>query len=468
VRFGASGCRSAGKAKRPLTPLSPPKRGERERSEFVAQLVNYLQSLAMTQEISVGVLATLDSKHEAARFVCDALAGFGVTPWLVDLSLRPHACGLADVGGAAVAAAAGLPWEALATRSRAEAAQFMIAGGSNVVLARARAGGIAGILGVGGANGCTMACAIMRQLPLAFPKAMVTPVAATAAVQWYVAESDIAMFPTIGDISLNRITRAALNNAAAAVAGMARQRASAAADGSRSPADAALIGVSSFGNLQPAVDRITAQLEGRDFEVIHFHASGPGGRALESLAGRGELAGLIDLTTSELTDLVTGGVYSAGDARLTGAAVAGVPQVVVPGCLDFTNWWVGEVPERYRHRDFFQYNVEVLLMRTNAEEFAVLGKLIGERLSAAKGPVSVLIPRGGWSALSGRRAHDLDGRATAPWARPETDGVFVDTLKRHLSSGVIKEFDHHINDTAFADACVEELIRLLSTRLPAR
>ncbi len=361
----------------------------------------------MPGDISVGVLATLDSKHEAARFVCDALAEAGATPWLVDLSLRPHAHGFADVGGAEVAAAAGTSWEALAALSRADAAQAMIAGGIEIVRARQAAGGIDGVLGVGGANGSTMACAIMRQLPLAFPKAMVTPVAATAAVQWYVAESDIAMFPTIGDIWLNRVTRAAMTNAAEAVAGMAkaRRRRRAARGGSR-----ALIGVSSFGNLQPAVDRITARLEGEGFEVIHFHASGPGGRALEQLARLGELAGVIDLTTSELTDFLTGGVYSAGETRLTAAGAAGVPQVVVPGCLDFTNWWVGEVPERYRQREFFQYNVEILLMRTNAEEFAALGKLMGERLRAAKGPVRVLIPRDGWSALTGRKTHDLSGR----------------------------------------------------------
>ena len=279
---------------------------------------------------TVGVLATLDSKHAAARFVCDALAEAGASPWLLDLSLRPHPHAVADVGGAEVAAAAGLSWEALAALSRAEAAQRMIVGASEIVQARQRAGAIAGVLGVGGANGATMACAVMRALPLGFPKAMVTPVAATAAVQWYVAESDIAMFPTVGDISLNRITCAALANAAAAVAGMARQRRGAADGAAR-----ALIGVSSFGNLQPAVDRISARLEAQGFEVIHFHASGPGGRALEQLARRGELAGVIDLTTSELTDLVTGGVYSAGEGRLTAAGAAGVPQVVAPGCLDF-------------------------------------------------------------------------------------------------------------------------------------
>ena len=237
----------------------------------------------MPGRIAIAVLATLDSKHETAQFVCDALRDMGAEPWLVDLSLRPHARGFADVGGADVAAAAGLAWDAIGRLSRAEAAKLMADGASKIVSARQAAGAIAGVLGVGGANGSTMACAIMRQLPPGFPKAMVTPVAATAAVQWYVAESDIAMFPTIGDIWLNRITRAALRNAAGAVVGMAQARASAVRDADRPSAP--LIGVSSFGNLQPAVDRITQRLEGAGFEVIHFHASGPGGRALEIARG---------------------------------------------------------------------------------------------------------------------------------------------------------------------------------------
>jgi uncharacterized protein (UPF0261 family) len=407
---------------------------------------------------SVAVLATLDSKHDAIRFVCDALKEAGAAPWLVDLSLRPHTLDFADVNGAEVAAAADTSWEGLARLSRAEAAQAMIVGGTKIVQAKQKPGGIAGVLGFGGANGSTMACAIMRSLPLSFPKVMVTPVAATAAVQWYVAESDIAMFPTVGDIWLNRVTRATIANAAQAVAGMARARRGVAEH------DRPLIGVSSFGNLQPAVDRITMQLEDRGFEVIHFHASGPGGRALESLAARGELVGVIDLTTSELTDFLTGGVYSAGEARLTGAGLAGIPQVVVPGCLDFTNWWVGEVPERYRAREFFQYNVEILLMRTSADEYAALGQLIGARLRAAKGPVSVLLPMGGWSALTARKAHDLSGRPTGPWARPEIDGAFVDALRRHFLGGSIKELPHHINDAAFSDACVAELMGLLPGR----
>jgi uncharacterized protein (UPF0261 family) len=230
-----------------------------------------------------------------------------------------------------------------------------------------------------------------------------------------------------------------------------------------------LLGVSSFGNTQPAVDRITARLEAEGFEVIHFHASGPGGRALESLAASGELAGVIDLTTSELTDLVTGGVYSAGEMRLTAAGAAGLPQVVVPGCLDFTNWWVGQVPDKYRQREFYQYNVEILLMRTNAEEFSTLGQLFGERLRAAKGPVRVLIPGGGMSQLVGRKTYDLAGNERGVWAQPETDRVFVETLRRYLPTNTIRELPYHINDAAFTDACVAEMIEMVATRLkPAR
>jgi uncharacterized protein (UPF0261 family) len=406
--------------------------------------------------LSIAVLASLDSKHEAARFICDALREAGALPWLVDLSLRPHQLHFADVSGKTVAEAAGVAWADIGRLSRADAAKAMITGGTDIVREKFARREIDGVIGVGGANGSTMACAIMRALPLAFPKVMVTPVAATAAVQWYVAESDIAMYPTIGDISLNRVTRAAMANAAHAVAGMAKawQR-------QDSAAGVPLIGVSSFGNIQPAVDRITARLEAEGFEVIHFHASGPGGRALEKLAAAGELAGVIDLTTSELTDLVTGGVYSAGETRLTAAGASGLPQVVVPGCLDFTNWWVGQVPDKYREREFYQYNVEILLMRTNAEEFAALGRLFGERLRAAKGPVSVLIPGGGMSALVGRQTSDLAGNECGVWARPDIDRVFVETLRRYLPTGAVKEMPHHINDAVFADACVAELIAIM-------
>jgi uncharacterized protein (UPF0261 family) len=414
---------------------------------------------SLTPGPNIAVLVTLDSKDAAARFICEVLRGLGAEPWLVDPSLRPHDIAGADLGGGELAELSGTSWDAMAGMERSGAAETMIIGATRALLDKYEAGGIDGVIGIGGANGSTVFCAMMRALPPLFPKVMVTPVAATAAVQWYVAESDIAMFPTIGDIVLNRVTRAVMENAAHAVVGMAEaHRARAGRDDDSPP----LVGVSSFGNLQKCVDRVTDRLEAEGFEVMHFHASGPGGKALENLAGRGLLVGVIDITTSELTDLLTGGVYSAGDGRLKSAGAAGLPQVVAPGAIDHTNWWVGECPERYRDREFYQYNVEILLMRTNEREMSALGELFAERLNAATGPVTVMIPTQGFSQHVIRKTQDIDGNVVGEWRQPETDRRFTEAVRAKLSHGAVKEFDLHINDDAFADACVDEFLSMMA------
>ena len=170
--------------------------------------------------------------------------------------------------------------------------------------------------------------------------------------------------------------------------------------------------------------------------------------------------GVIDVTTHELADLVVNGVFSAGDGRLTGAGMAGLPQVVVPGAIDHANFWVGHVPERYQKRDFFRYNAQNLLMRTNAEEFDKLGCEIGNRLNVAKGPVRVLVPLEGFSEHTKRRAHDLAGNDTGPWKRPEEYQVFTDSLKKHLKAAPVEELALHVNDTVFADACVDAFVKI--------
>jgi uncharacterized protein (UPF0261 family) len=173
--------------------------------------------------------------------------------------------------------------------------------------------------------------------------------------------------------------------------------------------------------------------------------------------------GVIDVTTHELTDLIVDGVYSAGSGRLTGAGMAGLPQVVVPGAIDHANFWVGHVPERYRDREFFRYNAQNLLMRTNAEEFEKLGCEIGNRLNAAKGPVRVLVPLEGFSEHTTRRAHDLAGNDKGPWKRSEEYRLFMDSLKTHLKAASVEEFALHVNDTVFADACVDAFVEIAKT-----
>ena len=415
------------------------------------------RSLLSASKPTIAVLATLDTKGREARFVAEVLAGAGATPWIVDLSLKSHKVDGADVAGAGVAAAAGTSWQALSERSRQDAAAVMAEGGKKILLDGFINGEISGVIGLGGANGTNLVCSIMRALPYLVPKVMVSAVAGTAAVQWYVAESDIAMYPSIGDVALNRITRSVMENAALAVAAAAGNWT---ANREANTKHAPLVAVSSFGGTAGCVDRVSERLENLGYEVIQFHASGVGGRSLERLAALGELAGVVDVTTHELTDLIVDGVYSAGDARLTGAGAAGLPQVVVPGAIDHANLWVGQVPERYKAREFFQYNVQNLLMRTNAEEFQKLGREFAARINAAKGPVRVLIPLEGFSEHTKRRALDLKGNDMGPWKRPEDYRIFVDALKSHLKSVRVDELALHINDTAFADACVDAFVEI--------
>jgi len=316
---------------------------------------------------------------------------------------------------------------------------------------------IAGAIGIGGANGTNLVCSILRALPYLVPKVMISTVAGTAAVQWYVAESDIAMYPSIGDVSINRITKMVMENAANAVAAAAGNWAARReAKTSHKP----LVAVSSFGGTAACVERVRQRLEALDYEVILFHASGVGGKSLERLAASGELAGVVDVTTHELADLVVDGVYSAGTARMTGAGAAGLPQVIVPGAIDHSNFWVGQVPDQYKTREFFQYNPQNLLMRTNAEEFKKLAAEFASRLNAAKGPVRILIPLEGFSEHTRRRAQDLAGNDKGMWRRIEEYCTFTDTLKSHLNGARIDELSLHINDPVFADACVDAFVEI--------
>jgi uncharacterized protein (UPF0261 family) len=406
---------------------------------------------------TIAVLATMDTKGNEARFVADVLSRAGAVPWLVDLSMKAHAVAAADVTGARVAEAAGASWQALDQRSRADAAAVMVEGGTRILLDKFAKGGIAGAIGIGGANGTNLVCSILRALPYLVPKVMISTVAGTAAVQWYVAESDIAMYPSIGDVSLNRITRAVMENAANAVAvaaahWLARRDAKA--------AHAPLVAVSSFGGTAACVERVSRRLEALGYEVILFHASGVGGKSLERLAASGELAGVIDVTTHELADLVVDGVYSAGGSRMTGAGAAGLPQVIVPGAIDHSNFWVGQVPDRYKTREFFQYNAQNLLMRTNADEFRMLGDEFAKRLNAAKGPVRILIPIEGFSEHTKRRARDLEGNDRGPWKDSNFYRAFIDTLRPQLTSATIEELPLHVNDDAFAEACVKAFVKI--------
>ena len=408
----------------------------------------------------VAILATINTKSKEVHFIANVLKRAGATPWIVDLSMKPHNLPAADITGEQVAGLAGTSWFALDGYVRQEAAAVMVEGGTKLLLEKYTKGDIAGAIGIGGANGTSLVCSIMRALPYLLPKVMVSTVVGTAAVQWYVAESDIVMYPSIGDISLNRITTAIMENAANAVAIAAKNWV---ARRQAQTTKAPLVAVSSFGGTAGCVERVSQRLEALGYEVILFHASGVGGKSLERLSISGELAGVVDVTTHELTDLVVDGVYSAGEERMTRAGAAGLPQVIVPGAIDHANFWVGQVPDRYKTREFFQYNAQNLLMRTNTDEFRILGEEFAKRLNSAKGPVRILIPLEGFSEHSKRRACNLNGDDKGPWKRSDDYSAFVDSLRSNLKSGQIEELPLHINDNAFADACIDAFVKIVKS-----
>ena len=350
----------------------------------------------------VYVLATLDTKGAEAQFVRDLLADYGVGVRLVDAGCLAPPAVTPTVDRHELFAAAGEEPAKLAAAGDRGAAVSAAARAAAAYLGREyRAGSVAGVIALGGSAGTTIGTAAMRALPIGVPKVMVSTLA-SGQVRHYVGDKDILMLNSIVDISgLNRVTREVLGEAARAMAGMVLLEKKDSAAEARP-----LVAATMFGVTTPCVERAKGVLQAAGYEVLVFHATGAGGQAMESLVADGMIAGVLDITTTELADELVGGMLSAGPQRLTTAARAGVPQVVSVGATDMVNFHAPEtVPEAFRGRTFYRHNPSVTLMRTTAEECARIGADIGRKLSAASGPVSVLLPR------AGRLGHRLRGPA---------------------------------------------------------
>jgi uncharacterized protein (UPF0261 family) len=254
------------------------------------------------------------------------------------------------------------------------------------------------------------------------------------------------MMASVTDVAgINSISARILANAAAAMAGMVLAPAPELLDGRP------LVGATMFGVTTPCVTRAREELEKRGYEVLVFHATGTGGRAMEALASGGQLSGVLDVTTTELCDDLVGGVLSAGPERLEAAGRFGVPQVVSLGALDMVNFGAREtVPPKFEQRNLYVHNPSVTLMRTTPEECAELGRRIASKLAAATGPVSLFVPRRGVSMI------DAEGQ---PFHDPEADAALFDALREGLEGSEVElvELDHNVNDEEFADAMVDRL-----------
>jgi uncharacterized protein (UPF0261 family) len=398
---------------------------------------------------SILLIATLDTKGTEADWVRARLEAHGHRVHVLDAGVLADPDVAPAIRASDVASAGGGTLEKLRQdHDRGAALDVMSRGAAALAAKWFAAGRVDGVLGLGGSCGTAIATAAMRELPIGLPKVMVSTIA-SGQVAPYVGVKDITMMPAVVDISgLNRISRRILSNAVGALHGMLEEEAPAGED-------KPLVAATMFGVTTPCVEHVRKRLEESGYEVLVFHATGTGGRAMEGLIDAGFIEGVADITTTEWCDELVGGVLSAGPERLEAAGRRGIPQVVSVGALDMVNFWARDtVPEKFRGRKFHIHNPNVTLMRTTAQECARLGEIIAKKLNASAGPVTVMVPQRGVSAL------DREGQ---PFHDPEADAALFSALRQHLSSSIpLIELDLHINDAEFADAIADRLLAQLA------
>jgi uncharacterized protein (UPF0261 family)/ABC-type branched-subunit amino acid transport system ATPase component len=396
--------------------------------------------VAATVERAAYVAGTFDTKGRELFYMRNCLDKLGLRTVTVDLSTsgKPSP---AMVHPREVARHHPQGERAVFTGDRGSAVAEMAVAFEQFVVRRRDLGGL---ISAGGSGNTALATPAMRRLAIGVPKVMVSTVA-SGDVRPYVGPSDICMMYSVTDVSgINRISERVLANAAHALAGMIAYARAGTGETTTKPA----LGLTMFGLTTPCVQAVTKQLEDR-YDCLVFHATGTGGQSMEKLVDSGLLAGVIDVTTTEVADEIVGGVLSAGPERFDAMVRARIPYVGSCGALDMVNFWAMDtVPERFRTRKLHRHNPNVTLMRTTAEENERIGRFIVGKLNRMEGPVRFLIPEGG---VSGVDAPDR------PFWDPAADKALFDTIAANFRSGAnrrLVRLPHHLNDPAFADALV--------------
>ncbi len=397
----------------------------------------------------VALIGTFDTKADDYAWLARGLQRLGVETVMIDVgsfSTSP----LADITSTEVIqAAGGNPEELRARRDRGEMMTVMGQGAAAILRRLAAERSIHGLLAVGGSGGSSVAAPAMQALPIGMPKLLVSTMA-SGDISPYVGEVDATVMYSVVDVAgINSVSAQVLGNAVAAIAGMAAayEERLAAPPFDHKP----LVAVTMFGVTTPAADEARARLTELGYEVLVFHATGAGGRAMEKLVESHLLAGVCDLTTTELADDLVGGVLSAGPHRLKIAGRLGVPQVVSVGALDMVNFGpMDTVPAAFRDRNLYVHNPSVTLMRTTPEEMAELGRRIAAKLAAATGPTALFLPLRGVSAI------DVDGAA---FRDATADEALFEALRHGLAGSdvVVNERDQAINEPGFGRAMADAL-----------
>ena len=402
----------------------------------------------MTKKV-VAIVGALDTKGAEYAFLKQQIESQGVGTLMIDVGTFGDPPFAPDIWAAEVAKAGGADRAALAAANDRGKAVGAMATGAALILKRLYdEGRVHGAIAMGGGGGTTLGSIAMQPLPVGAPKLIVSTVA-SGDTSAYVGVKDIAMMPSIVDVAgVNRLSSKIIANAAGAIAGMVKIE-------HREGADAKpMIAATMFGVTTAGVTKAREIIEKAGYEVLVFHAVGSGGRTMEELIRAGFIAGVLDLTTTELADELAGGVLSAGPNRLEAAGETGVPQVVSLGALDMVNFGAREsIPAKYADRKLYPHNPLVTLMRTTREENAELGQIIAAKLAKAKGPTVLMIPKKGVSAI------DVEGK---PFYDAEADEALFAALRKNITPNVtLVELDADINSDAFATEAAHRLLALV-------
>ena len=433
----------------------------------------------MAKKPQIIVAGILDTKGNEIRFLAERVRAAGGEPSIMELTVGGKSAEFADIPVGKLAARVGRASDELSTLDRAKAADIVMAGGRLVATDLLAQGKLDGIIAFGGSMGSSIAAHIMQGLPIGLPKVLLSTMT-SGDVRPYVGTKDITMVYPIAEVGLNKVTRKVLNNAAAAVVGMAS------APAVEETAEKPLIGCMMFGVTTPTVLRAAKHFEERGYDVMINHAVGSGGRSMEELITDGYIVGMLDITTHEIADELFGGVLGAGPDRLTAAGKKGIPQVVSVGGLDLLNFGPRDtLPKKFEDeqhlpgRAIYVHNPTVTCAGVSVDEVERLGSEIATKLNAATGPTVLCIPLKGWGAVDSAGSDPSlgwPGPEPGPvwWADPEhpewtlRNKPFIRGFASTFDFGKpnldVIALDRHMNDPVFADVMAELLDEMLGGR----
>lgn len=399
---------------------------------------------------SILILGCFDTKNEAFAYLRQCILAEGEQVITINTGVLGTTDDFpVDFESGEVAREAGYSIAELREKKdRGYAMDVMGAGAARIARKLIESGRIKGAIGMGGGGGTYITLSAMQEIPLGIPKLCLSTLA-TKDLTRQIGHKDITLMPSVVDVAgLNSILKVLVKQAAVAICAMAG---SAELSGLSPRGN---IAISMFGNTTPCVDRCTELLKKQGYEVLAFHANGVGGKAMEALILEGCFEAVLDITTTELADNLCEGICSAGPARVTAATEKGIPQVVVPGCLDMVNFGhLDTVPVQYKGRKLYSWAPDVTLMRTNVEENEILGEELMQKLNHAKSPVTVILPNQGISQID--KTGDI-------FYDQESDKALFDAIKKHAGKNAkVIDCDMHINDPAFAELLVGNLLAML-------